>query len=100
MAEFDCSISAAAAAAWGVAAEVPANSGKFGLLRHWTIPLPVAFTTKPRKELLTRAVGTKSGFWRGSGVARRMPEAKLSNRIGSPPAEEKGSSSAGVVPHF
>src|SRR5580698_9157108 len=92
---FLCSSSAAAPATCGVAADVPKKSGKLALSEHW--PDPNAPSTKPRKVLLTPSGPTMSGFWRVTGVASAVPVA--SNRIGSPPLAEKGSSCAGDTPH-
>ena len=41
---------------------------------------------------------TISGFWRTSAVCSRLPFEP--NRIGVPPADEKSSSAAGLVPYF
>ncbi len=58
------------------------------LSAHWLTVLvstPEAITC-PKKVVLPRSGATKSGFWRMTGVASRLPD--LSNRIGSPPTEE------------
>src|SRR6202023_3564381 len=78
------------------AAEVPKKLGKLRLFWHSARPEPMLLRTKPRKVLWTPSGPTKSGFWRTTGVASLAPAA--SNRIGSPPCEEKLSSTAGVVP--
>jgi hypothetical protein len=51
------------------------------------MPLMSDFASwNPRKVLLTPSGPTKSGFWRMTGVASRLPDE--SNRIGAPPCEE------------
>ena len=86
----------------GAAAEVPK---KFGKLRVVRAPgdraviseCPVPAIVNPRKVSLPPSGPTKSGFCRITGVARRLPVS--SNRIGSPPADEKSSSVGVVAPH-
>src|SRR5580704_242211 len=76
----------------GVEADVPKKFGKLALFAHCgtvllsVIPV-VPPIVNPRNVSLPPSGPTKSGFWRISGVARRFPVS--SNRIGSPPAEEK-----------
>src|SRR5580658_3786296 len=97
----DCSARAAMPAACGVAAEVPKKLRYVALLAHCaTLDVsskPVSARETAKNEVLMPSGAVKAGFCRTSGTARRVPE--LSNRIGSPPAEEKASSFAGEVPH-
>ena len=83
-------------AACGVAADVPK---KFGYeASFWQEAFVVGSSpvdgygglseasVNPRNVVLTPSGPTKSGFWRTSGVARRVPA--VVNRIGAPPCEE------------
>src|SRR5258705_5631255 len=84
----------------GAAAEVPKKFGKFALFAQaGTVLLsvnPVPAIVNPRNVSLPPSGPTKSGFCRMTGVARRAPV--TSNRIGSPPAEEKFSTAAVARP--
>jgi hypothetical protein len=93
-------------AACGVAADVPK---KFGYeVSFWQAVFVVdrspvdgngglsEASVNPRNVVLTPSGPTKSGFWRTTGVLRRVPA--VLKRIGAPPSEEYLSSSAGVVP--
>ena len=80
------SISAATAAAWGAAADVPKKFGKpYGLARE---------SKRGQKNVVSVPSGaTISGFRRICGIAKRLPA--VSKRIGVGPAEENGSKSGG-----
>src|ERR1700678_1963472 len=101
-------MSAAIPAAWGVAADVPKKFGYEETFWHWLgealegTDTPVGgrawgVSWYPRNVSLTPSGPTKSGFWRMTGAASRVPD--VLNRMGAPPTEEEGSSTAVVVPH-
>ena len=59
-------------------------------------PIQVEASVKPRNVSLPPSGPTKSGFWRTTGVASRLPDA--SKRVGEPPCDENDSITVGVVP--
>src|SRR5215213_7202590 len=81
------SSSAATAAAWGAAAEVPKKLGKLSL----SAPLSAL-----KKVLLPPSGAVNFGCWRVRGVIE-FPEP--SKRIGVPPALEYDSTCAGLRPN-